>query len=1066
MWNCHRDVASRTVLLGCAEVHQAPNITVIRGTDRFVQSFRAPTHDESRNAQCRNAFHTSGFTTHYPPLPAIASLSVNRITMHTAASPNALPPLLLSQALHLVSHPDTPQFLPGTFAQRCENGCGAARAAGAGWRGETVLTIAKLKRWSINYYIDTAQAAERASNKRARSGGGLGEYYSEHETRTPVWLCAGDTRRAAALVGLTDAQRAGGEADAGVVARWLDDGVAPSGARGRAFGERGVHGFDLTFCAPKSVSLVRALRVDEVVMKAMADAHDTALREAMEYLSVHAGYTRVHNPRTGEKDLVRLPGLVAVAYQHETSRCGDPHLHTHVIVPNRQARADGALVSIDGTSLYHEARAAGVIYQATLRRELNRSMVFEWAPVDPSTGMAELAGVDRDTITAWSRRSTALREWAAGNLKVVEGPLSAAQLAAAQKATRPTKPEELAWGQLVAQWRADARGLRLDRAAFEAARAARRAAARTPFDRSRLAEAAGKIEKAAFTRADLVEIVGAQLPVDTDQSPREVVEAAVDEVGIRLTAPRAAHQREGHERFTLDQILAEEKAVLDLVDAKEPRAMLWIKPEDTAGLSPDQMRAVENIGRSPWLVQPLSAPAGAGKTTSLRALNAAVKRRHGGTIVVLAPTGKAVDVAVREGVGDTGYTIAKALLMLQRNELELAPSTLVVVDEAGMVGTDDLRQLLTATTAAGAKIVLVGDAHQLAPVKARGGMLAQLCDDLPWAQKLSEVWRMRDPEEREASLALRDGGLTAARRAVDWYRDHDRLHTGDQVTMAADALAAYRRDIAAGEDALLVCDTVEMADALNQRLHCEHLDPATSTVLGVRGQHIAVGDLILTRCNDPTIALRAADPDQSRIDAVRNGQRWRVAGVDPTTNRLAAQRLDDGARAVFGAEYLREHVSLGYAVTVHSAQGVTSDTTHAVLSENTGRALLYVAMTRGRLNNTAHFYERIGGDSHDGNGARQTNVVPQRGDCLEAVFRAQRALNDGGLACTAHDQASLAVRAQLPDRVRRSLDLRLAAILRRQVTYRVETVRKHETHADRSYTEFQVGLGRDDGLEL
>ena len=79
-----------------------------------------------------------------------------------------------------------------------------------------------------------------------------------------------------------------------------------------------------------------------VLSKAIADAHTTALSEAMEYLTAHAGYTRIHNPRTGEKDLVRLPGLAAIAYQHETSRCGDPHLHTHVIVPNRQARADGA----------------------------------------------------------------------------------------------------------------------------------------------------------------------------------------------------------------------------------------------------------------------------------------------------------------------------------------------------------------------------------------------------------------------------------------------------------------------------------------------------------------------------------------------------------------------------------------------------------------------------------------------------------------------------------------------------------------------------------------------------
>jgi TrwC relaxase len=265
------------------------------------------------------------------------------------------------------------------------------------------------------------------------------------------------------------------------------------------------------------------------------------------------------------------------------------------------------MASIDGTSLYHEARAAGVIYQATLRRELHRSLGLEWEPVDPATGMAESAGVDRDTITAWSRRSTQLRDWAAHNLALVDQPLTAAQAAAAQKATRPTKPEELAWNQLVAQWRADPRGLHLDRAAFYAARAARRASARTGFDSARILAAAEQIDKAAFTRADLIEILGAQLPVHTERTPRELLESAVNEVAVRLTAPRAAHQREGHERFTLDAILREEAAVLDLVDARDNRAMLWIKKEDTAHLSPDQKRAVENIGRSPWLVQPLSA---------------------------------------------------------------------------------------------------------------------------------------------------------------------------------------------------------------------------------------------------------------------------------------------------------------------------------------------------------------------------------------------------------------------------------------------------------------------------
>jgi hypothetical protein len=71
-------------------------------------------------------------------------------------------------------------------------------------------------------------------------------------------------------------------------------------------------------------------------------------------------------------------------------------------------------------------------------------------------------------------------------------------------------------------------------------------------------------------------------------------------------------------------------------------------------------------------------------------------------------------------------------------------------------------------------------------------MFAQLCDDLTWTQKLSEVWRMHDPEERAASLAVRDGGPAPVRRAIGWYRTHDRLHTGDQIAMATDALTAYR----------------------------------------------------------------------------------------------------------------------------------------------------------------------------------------------------------------------------------------------------------------------------------
>jgi TrwC relaxase len=103
-----------------------------------------------------------------------------------------------------------------------------------------------------------------------------------------------------------------------VAARWLDDGITPNGVTGRAFTHGSVHGFDLTFAAPKSMSLLRAL-TDDIVEKATLAAHQKGIDAAMAYLHEHAGYTRVHNRVTGRMDLQRLPGLVGIAYQHEVT---------------------------------------------------------------------------------------------------------------------------------------------------------------------------------------------------------------------------------------------------------------------------------------------------------------------------------------------------------------------------------------------------------------------------------------------------------------------------------------------------------------------------------------------------------------------------------------------------------------------------------------------------------------------------------------------------------------------------------------------------------------------------
>ena len=181
-----------------------------------------------------------------------------------------------------------------------------------------------------------------------------------------------------------------------------------------------------------------------------------------------------------------------------------------------------------------------------------------------------------------------------------------------------------------------------------------------------------------------------------------------------------------------------------------------------------------------------------------------------------------------------------------------------------------------------------------------------------------------------------------------------------------------------------MCDTKEMADALNQRIHDETIDADAPTVTAARGQRIAVGDLIISRRNDPSIGVFDATDIHKPADPVRNGNRWHVYAVDTDNHRIAGRRLDDGARAAFSGDYLRQHITHGYAVTVHTAQGVTAEVTHAVLGENTTRALLYVAMTRG----------------HDTN------------------------------------QAEIEDRDELPDRVRRLLDRRIHAVQARRAAYR------------------------------
>ena len=214
-------------------------------------------------------------------------------------------------------------------------------------------------------------------------------------------------------------------------------------------GQRRVPGFDLTFRAPKSVSLLWGL-ADPHVADEVRAAHDTAVNAALAYVEADAARSR---RGAGGTERVEVDGLVAAAFRHRSSRAGDPLLHTHVLVANTaRASDDGKWRTVDSRRLYAHARTAGFVYQAQLRHELTRRLGVTWRPV--ANGWADLTGVPDRVLRAFSQRRAAIEAHMAAR-----GETSAAAAQTATLATRTAKDPTVSFAALHADWADRAEGL-------------------------------------------------------------------------------------------------------------------------------------------------------------------------------------------------------------------------------------------------------------------------------------------------------------------------------------------------------------------------------------------------------------------------------------------------------------------------------------------------------------------------------------------------------------------------------------------------------------------------------
>ena len=341
--------------------------------------------------------------------------------------------------------------------------------------------------------------------------------------------------------------------------------------------------------------------------------------------------------------------------------------------------------------------------------------------------------------------------------------------------------------------------------------------------------------------------------------------------------------------------------------------------------------------------------------------------QDGGQVLGLAPSAAAAAVLGQQ-TGIRADTLAKLTWSLRHGELPdwavvVGPSTLVIIDEAGMADTLSLDAVVQFALDRGASVRLVGDDQQLAAIGA-GGVLRDI-NHTHGALHLAELHRFTNPAEAAASLALRDGDPTA----LDFYLDHGRIHVGDIAKTTEDAFTAWVLDRSAGLDAIMLAPTRELVAELNRRARDHRLNGNVphAVVRLSDGNQASVGDVIITRANDRRLRLTATD-------WVRNGDRWTITRIGRRGD-LTVRHNRSHLTVRLPADYVSSSTGLGYATTIHTAQGVSADTTHGLLTGQESRQQLYTMLTRGRHAN--HLYLQVVGDGDPHSLIRPDTISPR-----------------------------------------------------------------------------------------
>src|SRR5215216_6057565 len=616
--------------------------------------------------------------------------------------------------------------------EQCTKGAFARANKGEG-SGGVVADIAKLSVGREEYYT-----RELATDHE--------QYLSGHGESPGRWYGAG-----AASLGLQ-----GEVSPAGFKAMFEGRHPDTGELLGRPHGKGAVPAFDVVLRPTKSVSILYGLG-DAATGRAVLAAHHAGLAEAVGYLDEHLGARRGH----GGVQHVSGQGLLAVGFDHRTSREGDPLVHTHLVIANRVQGPDGRWTALDGRDVYRHRLAADAIYRATYQRELARTLGVEWTPAD-SHGNRELAGMPEELVRGFSKRTGQID--AELDRLVADGRERTARLVKwAVQATRKPKQHEIP-DTLYGRWRTEAAERGVDADSLLRAVTGRTGdrdqtvsaeAADRLFDR--LAGPDGLTEHAStFTRPDVLVALGAGLAGAGRTELEALADRFLAERAVSLVADRTLEER----RWSTPDLLAvEQRLVAGATDRTGEQTAVAshqavgeaLAAHPTAGA--DQQAMIRDLCQGGQGVALVVGRAGTGKTFALGIARHAWQL-DGYRLLAAAPTGIATVSLQGEGFEDVA-TCDRLLGDLDRGQEQLTPQTVLVVDEAGMLGSRKLARLLEHAEQAQAKVILVADDRQLAAIDAGGGFRALRLR--LGASELTENRRQQQAREREALELVRSG---------------------------------------------------------------------------------------------------------------------------------------------------------------------------------------------------------------------------------------------------------------------------------------------------------------------